>query len=277
MPITSGRIAAIATRAAPISLPTSMRPVVSIVTCTCNGTLRPAAFIARRQPIIAALACSRSHAGLDEEQVDAAFEQAGRLHLVGVAELGEADVPEARQLGAGPDRSRHVAPATVGGVVVGHVAGDAGRGDVELVRPLGDVVLVEHRREAAEAGGLDGVDADVEERPVHARDHVGPGQTQHLVAALERRAAEVVGSEVEVLHVCAERAVEHDHALGDGIEVGLRFHATLHATAGTPPRAVAFSASAAVVSVRATERQRGSGQSRPAWPGNAVSGPGLPS
>ena len=33
----------------------------------------------------------------------------------------------------------------------------------------------------------------------------------------------------------------------------------------------------AVVSVRATERQRGSGHIRPAWPGNAAHGIGLPS
>ena len=49
-----------ATSAAPISVPTSIRPVVSIVTCTCIGTWRPRSCIARRQAIIAALTCSRS-------------------------------------------------------------------------------------------------------------------------------------------------------------------------------------------------------------------------
>ena len=60
MPSTSGRIAPSDTRAAPISLPTSIRPVVSIVTWTCSGTARPADFIARRQAIIAALTWRRS-------------------------------------------------------------------------------------------------------------------------------------------------------------------------------------------------------------------------
>ena len=45
--------------------------------------------IARRQPIIAAFDLQQVHAGLDEEQVDAAFEEAVRLLLVGVAQLGE--------------------------------------------------------------------------------------------------------------------------------------------------------------------------------------------
>ena len=73
-------------------------------------------------------------------------------------------------------------------------------------------------------GRLDHVDADLEERVVHVRDHVGAGEHEHLVAALEVGAAEVVGAEVEVLDVGAERAVEDDDALGDGVEVGLGGH-----------------------------------------------------
>ena len=46
--------------AAPISLPSSMAPVVSIVTWAISGTWRPAAVIARRVPMTAALAWSRS-------------------------------------------------------------------------------------------------------------------------------------------------------------------------------------------------------------------------
>ncbi len=127
MPSTSGRIAASDTRAAPISLPTSIRPVVSIVTCTCSGTgaarrlHRPPAGDHRR------LDLQQVHARLDEEQVDAALEQPGGLLLVGVAQLGEADVPEARQLRAGTDRAGDVAGAAVGGEVVGDLAGEAGR------------------------------------------------------------------------------------------------------------------------------------------------------
>ena len=60
MPSTSGRIAATETSAAPISEPTSIRPVVSIVTWTCSGTSRPIERIARRQATIAAFTWSRS-------------------------------------------------------------------------------------------------------------------------------------------------------------------------------------------------------------------------
>ena len=221
MPSTSGRIAAIDTRAAPISLPTSMRPVVSIVTWTCSGTSRPGG---GHRPAAAdhrRLDLQQVHARLDEEQVDAADEQPAGLLLVGVAQVGEADVAEARQLGARADRAGDVAGAAVGGVAVGDLAGDAGGGDVELVGLVGDVVLGEDGGEAAEAGRLDGVDADVEERRVHPGDDVGPGEAEHLVAPLERRAAEVVGREVETLDVGAEGAVEDDHPLVHGIEVAL--------------------------------------------------------
>ena len=49
-----------AVRAAPISLPSSMAPVVSMVTEAISGTCTPAAAMARLAPITAALACSRS-------------------------------------------------------------------------------------------------------------------------------------------------------------------------------------------------------------------------
>ena len=257
--------------AAPISLPTSIRPVVSIVTWTCSGTLRPAAGIARRQPIIAALTCSRSmHVSMRNRSTPPSSRPA-RLLLVGVAQLGEADVAEARQLRAGTDRAGDVAGPAVGGVVVGDLAGDAGRGDVELVGLVGDVVLGEHGREAAEARRLDGVDADVEERRVHAGDDVGPGEAQHLVAALERGAAEVVGGEVEALHVRAERAVEDDDALVHRVEVGLRAMdargyapgaagpAARHPAVGCP-RHVAI-----VTRSRASSRAVDVGPERPAW------------
>ena len=144
--------------------------------------------------------------------------------------------PRLGQLGARTDRAGDEPRAAVGGVVVGDRAGDAGGGDVELVGPVGDAVLGEHGGEAAEAGGLDDVDADVEEGGVHPGDDVGPGQAEHLVAALERRSAEVVGGEVEGLHVRAERAVVDDHALGDGIEKGVGGHRGFEATRASAGR-----------------------------------------
>ena len=55
---------------------------------------------------------------------------------------------------------------------------------------------------------------------VQAGDDVGAGDGQQLVAALEVVAAEVVGGEVEALHVGAEGAVVDDDALVDQVEEG---------------------------------------------------------
>ena len=183
-----------------------------------GGAHRPPARLHRR------LHLQQVDARLDEEQVDAALREPGGLLLVGVAQVVERDVPEARQLGARPDRAGDVARPAVGGVVVGDLARQAGTGDVQLVRLLRDGVLVEHHAEAAEARRLQHVDADVQERVVHRADDVGPGEAEHLVAALEARAAEVVGGEVESLDERAEGTVEHDDALPDGLEVGLAGH-----------------------------------------------------
>ena len=76
MPITSGRIASSAVSAAPISEPTSMRPVVSTVTCTMSGTGTPACAIARRAAIDRGLGLEQVVDGLDEQHVDAAREEA---------------------------------------------------------------------------------------------------------------------------------------------------------------------------------------------------------
>ena len=65
-----------AASAAPISVPGSMRPVSSMVTCTWSGTSRPAAAMARRAADDRGLEAEQVELGLDEEQVDAALEQA---------------------------------------------------------------------------------------------------------------------------------------------------------------------------------------------------------
>ena len=53
--------------------------------------------------------------------------------------------------------------------------------------------------------------------PVHG---VGPGDHQELVTALELGAPEVVGGELGQLEVGTHGAVEDDHPLGGGAEVG---------------------------------------------------------
>ena len=171
--------------------------------------------------------------GLDQEQVDAALEQGGRLLLVGVAQLGEADLAEGGELGARSHRAGDQAA-----VAVGDLAGDAGGGQVDLVGPLGDAVLAERHGEGAEGGRLDDVDADLEERVVHLGDHVGSGDHEQLVAALEVLAAEVVGPQAQRLHVGAEGAVVDDHLLVDQVEVAAGTHG-LTRLPGHPPCSVA--------------------------------------
>ena len=96
----------------------------------------------------------------------------------------------------------------------------AARPLVDLERLVRDLVLVEHEREGAERCGLDRVDARIEELGVHLADQVGPGEHEVLVATFERESAEIVGAEVVALHPGAERTVEHEHALAQGIEEG---------------------------------------------------------
>ena len=158
--------------------------------------------------------------GLDEEEVDAAIEQPAGLLLVRVAQRGEADLAERGELGARPHRARHP-PARI---ARRHLPGDARRLDVELVGPIGDLVLGQHGGETAERVGLDHVDADVEERAVEVGHHVGPGVDQDLVATLERRAPEVVGAEVACLQRRAGGAVVDHDAFTHGVEEAAGSH-----------------------------------------------------
>ncbi len=91
---------------------------------------------------------------------------------------------------------------------VGRLAGDAGGGDVDRVRPVGQVILGEDERGPAEGVGLDDVGPGLEVAAVDRGDDVRAGQVQVLVAALERFAAEVGGAEVSGLDGRAHGAVE---------------------------------------------------------------------
>ncbi len=158
--------------------------------------------------------------GLEEEQVDAALEQRGGLDLVGVAQLGEADLPEAGRLGARAHGAGHEALAVGGGEVVGDLPGDAGVGERDLVGPVGHAVLAERDGEGAEGVRLDHVGAHLEVRRVQRGHGVGPGDGEVLVAALEGLTAEVVGRQVLGLQPGARGAVVDDDTLGNQVEEG---------------------------------------------------------
>ena len=99
--------------------------------------------------------------------------------------------------------------------------GDARRLLVDLERLFRDLVLVEHEREGAERRSLHRVDPGREELGVHLGHEVGPGEHEHLVAALEGRPAEVVGAEVVALHPRAERTVEDEDTFPERVEEGV--------------------------------------------------------
>ena len=86
--MTSGRIASSAVSAAPISVPTSMRPVVSTVTCTMIGIGfdSPALRIAAAGAVDRGLGLEQVVDGLDEQHVDAARDEPVDLELVVVAQ-----------------------------------------------------------------------------------------------------------------------------------------------------------------------------------------------
>ena len=156
--------------------------------------------------------------GLDEQHVDAARDQPVDLELVAGAQLVVGDLAERRQAGARAHRADHEPGPVRSREARRDLACELGRTPVHLERLVGDPVLLEHERERAEGRGLHRVDTDREELLVHLRDEVGAGEHEHLVAALERLAAEVVGAEIVALHPGAERAVEHEHALGERVE-----------------------------------------------------------
>ena len=102
--------------------------------------------------------------------------------------------------------------------LLGRLPGEARRGHVHLVGPVGDPVLGEDQTEGPEGGGLHCVDAGGEVLAVHLADEIGAGEDEVLVAALEVGTAEIVGAEITALDPGAEGAVEDQDALGQGGE-----------------------------------------------------------
>src|SRR5262249_58976946 len=102
-------------------------------------------------------------------------EEALDLGPVALTQLAEGDRAERGELGARADGADHPAGTLRGRVPSRDLLGDAGGRLVDLVGLLRDAVLGEDDREGPERRRLDGVDADVEERPGHLGDDGGPG------------------------------------------------------------------------------------------------------
>ncbi len=106
-----------------------------------------------------------------------------------------------------------------GGEFVGRRACQAGRGLVDLEGQLRQAVLGHGDRGAVEGVGLDDVGAGGEVVAMNAGDHLGLGQAQQIVEALqilrvfgEALAAKIGLRELEALHHRAHRPVEDEDA-----------------------------------------------------------------
>ncbi|SKZ06038.1 Uncharacterised protein [Mycobacteroides abscessus subsp. abscessus] len=119
---------------------------------------------------------------------------------------------EARQLGAGADRSENI---TSGAVtrrphLVGDATGDGGALEREFADAVGDVVVAEIREVAAERVGLDSVGARLEVGAVDICENVGAGVVEDFVATLE--VVEIVERQIRGLQHGAHRPIADQYS-----------------------------------------------------------------
>ena len=156
---------------------------------------------------------------LDQEEVHAALQQAQRLLLVGVAQVGVGDLAQGRELGARAHAPGHPSGTVRRGELGRHRFGDLGAGAADLTGPVGQAVLGQHDRGRPERPRFDHVAADLVEGAVDLGDQVGAGVDQDLVAALELGPTEVLRAQTQQLQVGAHGAVEDEDALTQRREI----------------------------------------------------------
>ena len=154
---------------------------------------------------------------LDQEEIDSAVEQPTRDYLVGVPQVLEAHLAERRQLRAWTEAPGNIALPVWGRVAAGDLFRQTGGGAGQFLGAIRDLVLGEHDGQRPERVRLDDVDPDLEKRPVQLLDDGWTCDAQHLVAALERLAAEVVGAQLAKLEVGAGSAVVDHDAFADSL------------------------------------------------------------
>jgi len=135
----------------------------------------------------------------------------GRLHLVESDPAGDRD-----RFRAGPHRPGDEAWPGGGRGGICRLARQARCGGVDVVHLVGQAVLTEHDARAPEGVGLDDVRAGLQVARVDRLDDVRAREHQVLVAAFERRPAEVVRGQIPALDGGAHRAVEDEDAFRQG-------------------------------------------------------------
>ena len=133
-------------------------------------------------------------AGLDQDGIDAAGDQAAALHGERVLELLILDMAERRQPRARPDRADDEASAPVAFERVDRLARQLAGPPVERRRLVRYSELAQRDRRAAEAVGLHRVGAGAQISQMNLADQVGPALAQNLGAVL---VAQIVALDVE--------------------------------------------------------------------------------
>jgi hypothetical protein len=165
-----------------------------------------------------------------QQRVGPAFDQPQRLLLVGRDELLVRHPARARIVRVARDRSRPRCRAHRAGdetlsprirrhEVIAHLPRQPRARDVQLIHRKLEVVVALRNHLPAERVRLDDVRARLQKAPVHARDHVGPRDAQHVAVALqvlvmvgEPLPAKIGLAQLERLQRRPHRAVDDDNA-----------------------------------------------------------------
>ncbi len=169
---------------------------------------------------------------LGEQQIDAAVDEPAHLLGVGVLQLIEGDGPEARVVHAPGDRQRSIGRPDRAGheprlsriacaVLAREANRDLGRRYVQVIDLVAEAIVGLRDAVGVERVGLDDVGAGLEIGAVDLLDHVGAGDHQQVVIALqvvgmidEAPATVIRLAEAVALDHRPPRAVENEDALG---------------------------------------------------------------
>ena len=157
------------------------------------------------------LGLERILAGLAQDHVGAAGDQASGLHRERILERAVGNVAERGQAGAGPDRTDHEARPAVVREAGDRLVSQLRAALIDLERPLRQLELAERDWRTAEGVGLDGIGAGAQIAEVDVRNHVRAGEIEHLGAVL---LVPEVGFDRQVARVDlgAHGTVEQQHA-----------------------------------------------------------------
>ena len=195
-PTASGRAWRTEFQNASVVWPDSVRPEASVIVPEMMiGRSMPDSSTAWRAAKSAGLGVQRVEDGLDQQQVDAAFDQRARAFEIGRSELVEIDVAEGRIVDVRRERRRAVRRteragdehhfAGLRGVLVRRAARDLRGGQVDLAHQLFGVVVGLRGMVRRERVRLDDVRARIQVRAMDLGDDLRLRQHQEVVVALQ--------------------------------------------------------------------------------------------